>query len=259
MQEVGYNWDTTGGKALLFYNVLKRGLPTEIQVHLDGVVGTEAKPWPEIQAHNIYYSKCKQEEDKERMEQAETATAKLVQKKLKKPSTEGALVTAPSATVTTPVQGQVPGGQRLIRSRFEALDLRIAPSREGPPQSVRFAAERGTGEAAARLPLLNFLPRAGGLWGFVRPPDVELRACMPSGARYSAAWVLVAGGLVLTRYGIGEESEAKGFAPVGGPGHLWGWSSLAAQRGCLAGDCGRSAGDRPGGLRCGPEAEGWCS
>ncbi|KAJ1134435.1 hypothetical protein NDU88_000887 [Pleurodeles waltl] len=55
--------------------------------------------------------------------------------------------------------------------------------------------------------------------------------------------------------------EGRGISvcSVGGSGRPWGRRSLAAQRGCLAGDCRGEAGDRPGGLRCGPEEEGWCS
>ncbi|KAJ1138824.1 hypothetical protein NDU88_005205 [Pleurodeles waltl] len=146
-----------------------------------------------------------------------------------------------------------------FQSQLGALDHQIAPTWESLSWAARSAAGQGVGEAAALLPSLDFLPCAGGVRGIGGPPDVELRDCRPCGVRYSTAWVGAVAWLVPPRYGIEEESEAQGFAPVGGPVHPWGRCSLAAQRGFLAGDCGGVARDQPGGLRYGPEEEGWCS
>ena len=54
-QETGQAWANTGPQVTFFYNILKKGLPTEIQTGLDSIVGLDSKPWQEIQAHILHY------------------------------------------------------------------------------------------------------------------------------------------------------------------------------------------------------------
>ena len=58
-------------------------------------MGLDTKPWHEIQAHILHYHKKKQEKDREKTEQMQWDTAKLLQHKLKKTAFEGAAMTAP--------------------------------------------------------------------------------------------------------------------------------------------------------------------
>ncbi|KAJ1155975.1 hypothetical protein NDU88_008700 [Pleurodeles waltl] len=88
-QEVGESWDVTGQNAILFFNIVKKGLPVEVQDELDNIVALEAKPWTEIQAHIIHFCKKRQEKEKSEKDKIEKAAAKLVQQKLAKKTEEG--------------------------------------------------------------------------------------------------------------------------------------------------------------------------
>ncbi|KAJ1135373.1 hypothetical protein NDU88_001813 [Pleurodeles waltl] len=88
-QEVGESWDVTGQNAILFFNIVKKGLPVEVQDKLDNIVALEAKPWTEIQAHIIHFCKKRQEKEKSEKDKIEKAAAKLVQQKLAKKTEEG--------------------------------------------------------------------------------------------------------------------------------------------------------------------------
>ena len=53
-------------------------------------MGLDTKHWKEIHPHILHYYKKKQEKDREKLEQTQQDTAKLLQHKLKKTVLEGA-------------------------------------------------------------------------------------------------------------------------------------------------------------------------
>ena len=58
-QETNQAWANTGPQVTFFHNILKKGLPREMQTGLDSVVNLDTKPWQEIQAHILHYYKKK--------------------------------------------------------------------------------------------------------------------------------------------------------------------------------------------------------
>ncbi|KAJ1127448.1 hypothetical protein NDU88_005850 [Pleurodeles waltl] len=137
----------------------------------------------------------------------------------------------------------------------------------GPSRATRSAAWQHEEEAETRLPPSDFLHFVCRVLVVGQPPEVELQACRPFNVRSSAAWTGTAAELGAARWVLEEGSGLHSYTPAEGLG----WTKGPAQKyggergprqwaeDQLRGGCGGVARERPNGLRCSPEGEGFGS
>lgn len=107
--ETGQSHTDSKGKGALFFNILKKALPREVQDDLDKTVGIETKGWEEVEQHIAHHVRQMREKAKKQIENKEKLETKVLQHKLEKKSDKTLPVTAytpqPAPQQPPPLQG----------------------------------------------------------------------------------------------------------------------------------------------------------